>query len=384
MIDLTDKKNCCGCEACAQACAFNCITMETDEEGFWYPAIDQERCIGCGACERACPILNPGEKPKEIAVYAARCQEEEVQRTSSSGGIFSMLAGMVLEKKGVVFGAAFEPDFSVGHRGINVENALSTLKGSKYVQSRIGDSYRQAEQLLKDGVPVLFTGTPCQIAGLHTFLGKEYEILYTAEILCHGVPSPAVWKKYLQEQEGKEGSKVKSVNFRSKDHGWHQYFVQLWFDNTKAYEQVFYEDPFMKLFLKNICLRPSCHDCKFRESCSGADLTIGDAWGIEKWLPEMDDDKGTSVVIVNTEKGQQMVADIQSEAEIRKVDGQSALESNTVYYRSVKPHPKRKQLFEAMHNNASIEDLVRLCREPIWRKFFSFGKRVIKKLLRRT
>lgn len=383
MIKLKEEKNCCGCEACVQACALNCISMEMDEEGFWYPMVNQGQCVSCGACERACPILNSEEKPEEISVYAARCREDEIRSTSSSGGVFSMLARRILAEGGVVFGAAFEPDFSVHHTLTNTKADLEAMKGSKYVQSRIGDSYRQTEQMLKDNVPVLFTGTPCQIAGLHAFLGKAYGFLYTVEILCHGVPSSAVWKKYLQEREREVRSKVKTVTFRNKDLGWHQYSVHLWFNNKQTYKQIFHEDIFMKLFLKNICLRPSCYDCKFRESRSGADLTIGDAWGIEKWMPEMDDDQGTSVVIVNTEKGRQLMENIQSEAEIRQANAQSALENNPIYYKSVKPHPKRKQFFAAMRNNASMEELVRMCREPLWRSAISLGKKTVKKLLGR-
>ena len=384
MIDFAEKMKCCGCEACVQACKLHCITMEMDEEGFSYPLIDPDKCISCGACDRVCPIQSAREKPVGMSVYAARCLDEETRRTSSSGGIFSLLARKTFEKGGAVFGAAFESDFSVSHKPARSLEKLEALKGSKYVQSRIGDSFRQAEQLLKQGIPVLFTGTPCQISGLHSFLGKKYENLYTAEILCHGVPSFMVWRKYLQEQEMKNGSKLWGVSFRDKASGWHQYAVRIFFDNQKNYEKVFYEDSFMKLFLKNICLRPSCHDCQFREGTSGADLTIGDAWGIEKWMPEMDDDKGTSVVVVNSGKGRQLLTEIRDEAEIRKSDAETALAGNPVYYKSVMSHPNRKKFFEALEKGASMEELLLFCKEPVWKRMISFCKRAAKKLLKRS
>jgi len=304
MITITTKTNCCGCGACVQACNLNCITMATDAEGFLYPQIDKASCIRCGACIRACPILNRGEKTDgEKLAYVLRCNDEEVRLRSSSGGIFSILAERVLANGGAVFGAAFAADFSVHHIMIEHVNDLPRLSGSKYIQSRIEDSYQQAEKRLKSGRAVLFSGTGCQIAGLKAYLKAEYEMLYTVDLFCHGVPSPAVWKKYLQFQENAYGSPVKAVCFRNKSYGWHQFSMRLQFENEEVYDKVHSEDAFMRLFLKNICLRPSCHDCKFRESRSGSDIMIGDAWGIESWMPEMDDNKGTSIVLVNTDKG---------------------------------------------------------------------------------
>lgn len=383
MIALIDKINCCGCEACVQACALNCITMEVDREGFWYPVVNGTICVNCGACDSACPMLNPKEKPEDISVYAARCVDVGLRQASSSGGVFSLLAEKVLEAGGTLFGAAFGGDFSVFHTMVRKTEELEILRGSKYVQSRIGNTYQQAEQFLKTGNPVLFTGTSCQVAGLKAYLGKEYDKLYTVDILCHGVPSPAVWEKYLQEQEIKNGSKIQDVSFRNKAHGWHRFSMRVQFENEKIYNKIHHDDAFMKLFLENICLRPSCYDCKFRESRSGSDLTIGDAWGIETWMPEMDDDRGTSVVVVNTEKGRQLLAEIQPEAEVCQVDIQRALNSNAVYHKSVKPHPKRDQFFAALEKGAFPQDLVQLCKKPLRRRVLSFGKRVIKKILGR-
>ena len=229
MIEITDKKNCCGCEACVQICPLNCIAMKADKDGFRYPVTDRERCVDCGICKRVCPVRNTGEVPDKIVVYAARCRDAQIRRTSSSGGIFSLLAGRTLSAGGAVFGAAFTPDFLVQHRAAKTEAELNGLKGSKYIQSRIGDAFRQTENLLKEGIEVLFSGTPCQVAGLKAFLGEEYDNLFTAEILCHGVPSTAVWEKYLQHQETKNGSKVTDITFRNKIRGWHHYSVKFCF-----------------------------------------------------------------------------------------------------------------------------------------------------------
>lgn len=380
MISITDKKSCCGCGACAQACGLNCITMVADAEGFLYPSVDLERCVECGACEKACPVLHPEEKPEEITVFAARCSEEEIRKASSSGGVFSLLAEAVMAEGGAVFGAAFDGDFLVAHKMARNRQELGALMGSKYLQSRIGDTYLQAEALLKSGTPVLYTGTGCQIAGLKTYLKKEYDNLYTVEVLCHGVPSPRIWQKYLQWQKEKHQGQILAASFRDKSSGWRQYSLRLDFDNGCQYSKPNAEEPYTKLFLSEICLRPSCHDCKFRESRSGADLTIGDAWGIEKWMPEMDDDKGTSIVIVNTPKGQALLERVREYMELQQADAETVLANNMVYRKSVRPHPNRKKFFTALQKGASLEELLQLCRRPLWYRILHLGYRILRKM----
>lgn len=383
MINITNKQNCCGCGACAQACPVGCITMTADGEGFLYPQVDASRCVDCGACTRACPIINCGEKLCELpVVYACISKDEEARLTSSSGGVFSLLAEYILAKRGAVFGAAFAEDWSVHHIMIDSAEALPLLKGSKYLQSRIEDTYRQAEAVLKSGRPVLFTGTGCQIAGLKTYLKKDYDHLYTTDVFCHGVPSPKVWEKYLQTQKEAYNDKIGQVYFRNKTFGWHNFSMMLRFEDGHIYEKAHREDAFMKVFLDNLCLRPSCYDCKFRESRSGADLTIGDAWGVEEWMPDMDDNKGTSIVVVNTEKGSVLWETICPAMQYRQGDAKTILDRNPVYYTSVKPHPNRAKFFDAFQNGASMDELVALCKKPLWRRCLSFGKRCVKKVLK--
>ena len=199
MIEIKDKKDCCGCSACVQRCPKQCITLKEDNEGFLYPIVDKKTCIDCGLCEKVCPILHQGEPQKPLKVYAAKNLNEEIRRQSSSGGIFTLLAEQVIQEGGVVFGARFDENWEVKHDYTETIEGLAVFRGSKYVQSRIEDNYKKAEEFLKQGRKVLFSGTPCQIAGLKRFLRKEYEELLTVDFVCHGVPSPGVWRKYLKE-----------------------------------------------------------------------------------------------------------------------------------------------------------------------------------------
>ncbi|MBQ8833648.1 MAG: Coenzyme F420 hydrogenase/dehydrogenase, beta subunit C-terminal domain [Oscillospiraceae bacterium] len=384
MSQLTQKEACCGCGACAQVCVKNCITMKADEEGFRYPSVDMQQCVNCGLCERVCPILNKPETeaPSQVSAYAAYTNEEAIREASSSGGIFTLLAEAVLSRQGVVFGAAFDEKFDVHHVMVDRLEDLWRLRGSKYVQSRIGDTYRQAKEQLESGRPVLFSGVACQIAGLKNFLGKNYSKLYTVDVLCHGVPSPRAWNKYKQAQETAVDSEIQSIFFRSKVAGWKKFSMVLEFQNGGQYCELLSEDAFMKWFLRDICLRPSCHSCRFKSLPYPADITLGDAWGIDRLMPDMDDDRGTSVVLVNTEKGSTLWAKIQDRMVVRQGDVEQLLAPNGAAKKSVKAHPKRKAFFTAMNNGATADQLTRMVRVPLVRRVLSFGKRCVKKILK--
>lgn len=302
MIDITDKSKCCGCSACVQGCPKQCITMQTDKEGFLYPKVDKEKCIDCGLCEKVCPIINHGEKRTPLAVYAAKNMNEEVRLNSSSGGVFTLLAENVILQGGVVFGARFNEELEVVHSCTETVEGLSAFRGSKYVQSNIGDSYQKAEMFMKGGRKVLFSGTPCQIAGLKRYLRKEYENLLTVECVCHGVPSPKVWKEYLKEVKANCGAtSILDVCFRDKSTGWKSYSVSYKCkskqDVYKRYSAQHYDSPFMSAFLGDFILRPSCYSCVAKAGSSGADIALADFWGIEKILPQFDDDKGCNLLI---------------------------------------------------------------------------------------
>lgn len=331
MISITDKKDCCGCSACVQRCPKQCITMHSDEEGFLYPVVDKSACIDCGLCEKICPVINQDEPKKPLKVYAAKNPNEEIRIKSSSGGIFTMLAERTINNGGVVFGARFNENWEVVHSYAESIDDIAAFRGSKYVQSRIGDTYCQTEKFLKDGREVLFSGTPCQIAGLRRFLRKDYKSLITADIVCHGVPSPLVWREYLDSlfSCNKVGGNMVSdslktisdISFRDKKYGWKKYgfavrqatdktcnnSVYRPTDKSQNDEIVLHEtlgkNVFMRGFLKDLYLRPSCYSCPAKAGKSGSDITIADFWGIANYHPDFDDDKGCSLILLNTEKG---------------------------------------------------------------------------------
>lgn len=306
MIRITDKHNCCGCSACVQVCPKQCVAMQEDEKGFLYPKVDEYLCINCELCDKVCPMLNRRKKVEPQQVCAAMNPDEVIRRKSSSGGVFTMLAESVLRDGGVVFGATWNEQWEVAHSFTETMDGLSAFRGAKYSQSIIGDAYCQAQDFLKTGRKVMFSGTGCQIAGLKLFLRKEYDNLLTIEIACHGVPSPKVWKEYVKKVSG--GQPLTSIVFRDKRNGWNGYGLSFVGADGKEikYEKASNND-FMRCFLNDLCLRPSCSNCPAKAGASSADILIGDFWGIDSMHPEIFDDKGCSLVIVYTEKGQDLL-----------------------------------------------------------------------------
>ncbi len=379
MIHIKQKQNCCGCGACAQICPKGCITMQVDGEGFHYPSVNMAKCVRCGLCEKVCPVLLSADTPKRdpLQVYAAMAKDNQIRKVSSSGGVFSLAAQWILDYGGAVFGAAFAEDFSVHHIKIEHGDDLYKLRGSKYVQSASKHTYQEAKAILEQGRPVLYSGTGCQIAGLKAYLGQDYEQLYTLDVLCHGVPSPQVWCRYLNEQE----KAIAELSFRGKSRGWHGFESNITYVDGSNYCKHHDKDPFMRCFLSNICLRPSCHKCQFREGRAGADLTVGDAWGVERWMPHMDDDKGTSVVLVNTPRGQRLWEAIICQVRTEQINIETVAANNMVYRNSVSPHSNRTRFFCALNNGADMDALLKLTRKPLHRRVLSIGKRIIKKIL---
>lgn len=300
--------------------------MHQDVEGFLYPQVDAKACIDCGLCERVCPINANSEAKEPIKVYAAQNNDEAVRLQSSSGGVFTMLAEKVILEGGVVFGARFDSAWGVVHDYVERKEDIGVFRGSKYLQSIIGDAFQKAESFLRQGRKVLFSGTPCQIMGLRRYLRKEYENLISVDFICHGVPSPKVWQAYLSEEcekharEGVAGKntvsfakvmpKVVGINFREKSCGWKKYSFFLHFTkalaagekNSVSHSTIFYNNPYMQVFLADLSLRPSCYACVAKSGRSGSDITIGDFWGIEQMKPEIDDDKGLSLMMIHNDK----------------------------------------------------------------------------------
>lgn len=343
MIVISDTHKCCGCEACANACPQRCISMTADREGFLYPRVDTARCIDCGLCERVCPCIAPSSPAAPVGVLAAKCPDSAIRRQSSSGGIFTLLAEKVIAAGGTVFGAAFASGWTVRHTAIRTIPDIAHLRGSKYVQSQIGQSFRQCRQLLAAGNQVLFSGTPCQIAGLRRFLGRHTptDRLLTVACVCHGVPSPAVWLSYLHEATST--SPVESISFRDKTDGWHPYRITIR-SQAASISQPFHDNPYMHSFLSDINLRPSCFACPAKSGRSEADIELGDFWGIADIAPGFaGDNLGVSLAIARTAKGLKAISSL--DASLLPVQYSDALSENQSIEHSAKPHPNRAFFF---------------------------------------
>ena len=305
MIDLVSVNQCTLCGACADCCQVGAISFRKEYRGNSYPQIDMERCVNCQRCEQVCPVLNPAKTApdREPIGYAAMHVDDTVRYNSTSGGVFAALADEILAEGGYVCGAVLTDDLQVEHIVSREHSQIARMRGSKYVQSRMTGIYRQIEELVKKNTPVLFSGCPCQAAALKAFLGKDYPSLYTVDVICHGIPSVSAWKAYLSMQEEKHMAKAVSVSFREKRKGWHSSAMRMCFSNGKEYACPTTADTYFRGFYGNVTLKESCYHCAFREFKSGADLTLGDFWGAEVVLPDMDDNKGLSAVLVHTEKG---------------------------------------------------------------------------------
>lgn len=368
MPKITDLKDCSGCHACFLVCPKKCIQMEANAEGFLYPFIDTGKCVNCGLCEKVCPVLKiVDKKEKIVSAYACYNLNEDIRLRSSSGGIFTLIAEKILDIDGAVYGAVFDEKFNVKHICVETKEELSALRGSKYVQSTIGDTYVKAKDMLDDGRVVLFTGTPCQIDGLLSFLGKKYDNLYTQDLICHGVPSPAVWRKYVEFRENKAASVAKKAFFRHKEKGWKSYSVQFEFDNRTEYKQIFSQDLFMKGFLNNLYLRQSCYNCRSKSLSRNSDITLADFWGIENIFPDMLDDKGTSLVLVNSDKGKTLIENISDNIKLKEVDINKAVKSNPSAYQSACLNKNRKKFFNVIRFK-DFEETVKICTKKSWVK----------------
>ncbi|MDY0222804.1 MAG: Coenzyme F420 hydrogenase/dehydrogenase, beta subunit C-terminal domain [Desulfobacterium sp.] len=300
------ENTCTACCACYNACPEKAISILADKEGFYYPLIDHDTCINCDLCHDVCPELNAIEQDESQQVQTAYYgwhKDEQVRKQSSSGGIFSALSEEILQENGMVFGAVHDIKNQIVRHGSNEFEGLDALRKSKYVQSFIGDSFSKVRSKIISGQKILFVGTPCQIAGLNSFLGKEYPNLLTCDLVCHGVPPMQLLNDHLLLYEEKKKSKITHVDFRPKTNGWSKYLLKLTFLNQKEYERPGGFDAYFKAFFQNLSLRKSCFNCQYSNRQHLSDITLADFWGFRRLDPKINDEKGLSLILINTRKG---------------------------------------------------------------------------------
>ena len=385
MITLAKKEFCTGCSACASACPKNCISMNADKAGFRFPSINKDLCIDCGLCEKSCPVINPiSFDGKTIDAYAAYSQDESIRMQSSSGGLFTEIAQAVIQDGGIVVGAAYDNNFSVVHICVDNLTDLARLRGAKYAQSNLDGVFLKVKEMLKQGRPVLFSGTPCQVIGLKSYLGKDYDHLLTVDFVCHSVPSPLAWEKYVRFRADKDnnGALPSSINLRSKTTGWSQYRYSNLFEYANKESCVLKngESPYMRLFVGGYISRESCDNCPSKGYERASDFTLGDFWGIWNIYPDFDDDKGISVLLVQSDKGKHFLNKIKDRLILKEVSLAEASRENPAMIKVFTPHSKRVEALELIttYGFSQYDKLFPTERQRFYR-LKAFIKRVMKR-----
>jgi serine acetyltransferase/coenzyme F420-reducing hydrogenase beta subunit len=359
-LQITEKNQCSGCTACAAVCPQNCIAMQEDEEGFLYPQVDMATCIQCSKCVKVCPYSNSEftVKPatEELALcYAAYNRNEEIRYKSSSGGMFRSFADKITSEGGVVFGAAFDKDFTVEHTYTETLDGLTAFMGSKYLQSRMGDAFTCVEQFLKKGRKVLFTGCGCQIAGLKRFLKTDDENLFCVDLICHGVDSPKIWLDYLHSLFSNET--VKSINFRDKITGQNDSCISI-IGSVSKHKEREKKTIYFRSWRYGLFMRPACEVCPFKNDNRVSDITIGDCWGFQKIAPELYDDKGLSSVIVHSAKGKALFDEVSSQLVFKETSVDDVKQYNSDYIRSQRFDYRRRAAFWKDYNRMPFKKLL--------------------------
>lgn len=378
MIEINEKKDCCGCTGCVSVCPTHCIKMVADEEGFLYPQVEKDQCINCSRCEKVCPIINkPLAEQNERKAFVVRCKDRNILEMSTSGGFFLPMAKKVLALGGTVCAATYDNDFRIVHQIIADENnsCLEKSVGSKYVQSDIRGLFETIREYLKLEKLVLFVGTPCQVSGLKNYLGKDYDCLITIDVVCHGVGSPLFWEKYLKYQTGKFKTEINKISFRKKRYGYHSSTMAIYFRNGKQYCGSGRVDYFLKGYFSGLLSRPSCYSCAFKDVERCSDFTIYDCWTPNLLNPNIrDDDKGYTNVIIQSKKGETFLESLKNEYFYFPSNIEKAIELDGIMMKnSDKPHSKRTDFFKGLKEENMEEHI---------RKFITISKkdRVIEKL----
>lgn len=352
MIVITDKVTCCGRWACENICPKHCVVMKEDNEGFRYPEVDVEVCIECGLCEAVCPILHkPIKEHEETIGYVIQHKDNNIRRDSTSGGFFSAISDYVLNQNGYVFGAIYNKKMEVVHYGTNKKEEIQLFRGSKYVQSKIGHTYQEAKKLLQTGCLVCFSGTPCQIAGLKNYLKKDYANLITVDLVCHGNPSPLLFRKYLEYQQIKYKNKVTGVKFRDKYYGYNYSTMTLDFEDERIqYHYGMEADLMLKFFFKGLCSKPACHQCVFKSIERVSDFTIFDCWNA-KFYNKIMDKAGATHVFIHSQKGFDYFEYLKSYFVYQKSNVQKVVEQDgCMMLQSAIPSTRRADFFRDLNN----------------------------------
>lgn len=387
MINITEqnKAQCCGCNACGDVCTKHAITFKTDSEGFWYPEVNKDLCTDCSLCEKVCPILHPADKIeryKEPRVFAAYTKDDTIRTDSTSGGIHSMLAQAMYHKNAYVGGAVYNEDHTVSQIIDDNPARLPEIRSSKYLQSDATGVYKEIKEKLREGHEVFFCGCPCQIHGLYKFLGnKDYENLTTCDFICRGVNSPKVFLKYMDMLEKQYGAKATEIKFKNKKWGWHNFSMRVNFANGTEYCKDRWHDLFFIGYLQaGNFTRPSCYECHFKGFPQKADITLADFWGIEKIDQSMDQDRGTSLVMINSDKGQRLFDSIKDKISWKQFTFDDAKAGNPALTSSLKAaKPNRKQFFEEL-DKEPFEKVAAQYFPPAPTKWTSIKKKVFNRL----
>ena len=340
-LESGKKHECTGCSACTKICPVGAIKMQADEEGFLYPVIQKEKCIGCNLCKKKCAAI-PQRENKIEKGYGLKHKNDTERITSRSGGAFVALSDIILKDNGVVYGADIKEDFTVFHNRVENEQQRARLKGSKYVQSEMGNTIIRIANDLKEGKKVMFSGTPCQVEGVRKALEKENtENLFTCDLLCHGVPTQKILKDYLKFIETKENKRIVHMNFRDKKYGWSEHHETFTFEDGSCLSA----QHFRNLFYGHNILRPSCYECKYANTKRSSDINIGDFWGVETIAPSFYDEKGVSVIFINTKKGAQWFEHIKDEVEFIEIDTNSYARNTYALNDNHSPMPETREKF---------------------------------------
>lgn len=360
MIDKIITDNCTGCYACQNICSLNAIQLVPNKEGFVYPTVDYTKCIHCTQCVANCPSLATYAPDTTFPpfVYAAWHRENTIRLESTSGGVFSALAEAVLNRNGYVVGAYYDSNFQISHTIIHRSEDLALLRQSKYAQSRINNVFRTIKDLLQHQQTVLFCGTPCQVAGLQKYLKKDYANLLCCDFICRGVISPKVYQKFLSDMHPNNHAQLEKVHFKNKEFGWNCFSTKLSFDDGSTYHMDRDHDYYMRGYLKhNLYLRPSCHQCQYKTLPRISDISLGDFWGIGNYDPTLDNDAGTSVVLVNSCKGQQLFSWAADQLQVHPRTLEEVLSGNSCLLHSA-PEGKYRNYFFKHIDHCTFSELI--------------------------